>query len=366
MKQPSSGWQHRMNELRWGILGTAGIARKNWRAIRDSGNSTVAAVASRDVDRARAFIQECQAAAPFEVVPTARGSYDALLASPDVEAVYLPLPTGLRKEWVLRAAAAGKHVICEKPCGIQLADVQEMVDACRRNRVQFMDGVMFMHNPRLKRMREILDDGKSVGGVKRITSMFAFRGFEDFFTGNIRLQAGLEPTGCLGDLGWYCLRLALWTMNWQLPREVVGRILSQGGSRGSPTPVPTEFSGELMFNEDVSASFYSSFLVEKQQWAYISGTRGQLHLSDFVHAESEHEPVFEVNEAVVRVKCCDCAGSHDDSRRWAQEACLFRNFAIQVRSGTLNDDWPMMALKTQQVMDACFASARNGSRVVAL
>ena len=69
------------------------------------------------------------------------------------------LPTGLRKEWVLRAAAAGKHVLCEKPCALSLADLREMTGACQKNRVQFMDGVMFMHNPRLRRLREILDDG---------------------------------------------------------------------------------------------------------------------------------------------------------------------------------------------------------------
>jgi predicted dehydrogenase len=72
-----------------------------------------------------------------------------------VDAVYIPLPTGLRKEWVLRAAAAGKHVLCEKPCGLSLAEVREMTDACRENRVQFMDGVMFMHNPRMRRLREL-------------------------------------------------------------------------------------------------------------------------------------------------------------------------------------------------------------------
>ncbi len=72
-----------------------------------------------------------------------------------MDAVYIPLPTGLRQEWVVRAAEAGKHVICEKPCAVSAADLSEMISACRKNRVQFMDGVMFMHNPRLGRVREI-------------------------------------------------------------------------------------------------------------------------------------------------------------------------------------------------------------------
>ena len=195
-----------MNELRIGILSTAGIGRQNWKAVVNSGNAVVTAVASRDVARAREFIRKCQQEFPFAAEPAALGSYEKLLASRDVDAVYLPVPTGLRKEWVLRAAAAGKHVVCEKPCGVNLADVQEMAAACRKNRVQFMDGVMFMHSPRLPRLREVLDDGKSVGPVRWIASAFSFLGAGDFARRNIRADGRLEPTGCLGDLGWYCIR----------------------------------------------------------------------------------------------------------------------------------------------------------------
>ena len=145
--------------VRWGILSTAEIARKNWRAIHNSGNGLVVAVASRDVEKARAFIADCQREAPFTPAPAAFDSYDALLASKDVEAVYLPLPTGLRKEWVLRAAEAGKHVVCEKPCATSLANLREMIDACRKHGVQFMDGVMFVHSARLERASPQRADG---------------------------------------------------------------------------------------------------------------------------------------------------------------------------------------------------------------
>src|ERR1035437_8046264 len=137
-----------MNKLRFGILSTAGIARKNWKAIFSSGNCVVPAVASRDVKRSRQFIAECQAETPFETPPAPLGSYEELLASKNVDAVYVPLPTGLRKEWVLRAAEAGKHVVCEKPCAVNAADLQEMISACPKNRVQLMDGVMFLHSTR--------------------------------------------------------------------------------------------------------------------------------------------------------------------------------------------------------------------------
>ena len=101
--------------LRWGILSTAGIARKNWEAIRNSGNGTITAVASRDAAKAQQFIDECQAEVPFDEAPRAIGSYDEIVTADDVDAVYIPLPTGLRKEWVIKAANAGRHMMCEKP-----------------------------------------------------------------------------------------------------------------------------------------------------------------------------------------------------------------------------------------------------------
>src|SRR5437868_1277089 len=108
---------------RWGILGAATIARKNWQAIRDAGNETLIAVASRDRARSASFIAECQASAPHAVVPIAIGGYEELLARPDIDAVYIPLPTGLRAKWAIRAAEAGKHVLIEKPAGRTAAEV---------------------------------------------------------------------------------------------------------------------------------------------------------------------------------------------------------------------------------------------------
>jgi predicted dehydrogenase len=353
-----------MEKLRWGILSTADIARQNWRAIYDSGNSIVAAVASRSKDRSERFIAACQADVPFERKPAPFGSYRELLDSGDVDAVYIPLPTGIRKEWVLRAAEAGKHVLSEKPCGVSLHDVQEMADACKRNRVQFMDGVMFVHHPRLQRIREVLDDGRSVGEIKRISSFFSFFAPPEDQRTNIRFHSELEPAGCLGDLGWYNIRFTLWALNWQMPRAVAGRILSQRQSSSSPAPTPSDFSGELFFDNDVSAGFYNSFLTAYQEWVAVSGTNGVLKLTDFVHPASIHEPSFEVNGSEVKVRCCDCTGPHTESKAQAQDARMFRNFADRVFSGTLNDEWPMMALKTQQVVDACLESARQGGKVI--
>jgi predicted dehydrogenase len=326
----------------------------------------VAAVASRDADRSRKFIEDCQQKDPFTPAPVALGSYEALLESKDIDAVYIPLPTGVRKDWVLRAAASGKHVLCEKPCGVNAADVREMIEACRQHRVQFMDGVMFMHNPRLDRIRKILDEGKELGTIKRITSVFSFAMGADVFEENVRVNSELEPAGSLGDLGWYCIRFTLWAMGWRLPREVSGRILLERGSRRSPAPVPIDFSGELIFDKQTSAGFFSSFSAQFQQWVNIGGAKGFLHLADFVHPQSDHEPTFQLNQSQVSVKACRCAGDHNEDRTPAQAPTMMRNFANQVRSGKLNADWPDFALKTQQVLDACLKSARAGGRAVSL
>ena len=159
---------------RWGILGTANIARKNWQAIRNAGNSTLVAVASRDKARAQKFIDECQADVPFAPPPAPCGSYEELLARKDIDAVYIPLPTGIRQKWVLAAAAAGKHVLCEKPCDVNSAGVRAMLDACRKHNVQFMDGVMFMHGSRLGLLRQVLDDAAMIGPVPRISQPVQF------------------------------------------------------------------------------------------------------------------------------------------------------------------------------------------------
>ena len=354
-----------MKKLRIGFLSTAGIGKKNWQAIFNSGNCVIAAVASRDVTKSRKFIDECQHEFAFAETSRALGSYEELIASPDVDAVYVPLPTGLRKEWVLRAAAAGKHIICEKPCAVSASELDEMISACAKNRVQFMDGVMFMHSPRMAKIREVLDDGQSVGEIRRISSAFSFYAGENFFRDNIRVDGALEPAGCLGDLGWYCIRFALWTMNWRLPREVTGKILSQSENLPNRPSSPTEFSGGLIFDGNISMEFYSSFLAAKQQWVHVSGQKGWLRLPDFLHPFDGYEPAFEVNEKMIRcdaeVKCPPGVDPMIQGHATAQDTRMWRNFANQIFSGKLNDDWPMWALKTQKVLDACHEAARRGT-----
>jgi predicted dehydrogenase len=359
---------------RWGILGTANIARKNWKAIRNAAGATLVAVASRDRERARRFIEECQVDVPFAPAPTACGSYQELLDRDDIDAVYMPLPTAVRKEWVIRAAQAGKHVLCEKPCGVTSADVRAMLDACRQNQVQFMDGVMFMHSRRLDLLRRTLDDQQSVGSVARIVSQFSFKASDDFLTRNIRVQSDLEPLGCLGDLGWYNIRFSLWVMNEQLPERVTGHMLAQHSRAKGDSAVPLEFSGELFFPGGVSASFYCAFRTINQQWANVSGTNGYVHIADFVVPFFGCEAAFEANTPIHRVKGCDfnmenhtrrlAVDEYSNGAPGAQETRMIETLSNIATSRRLDLRWPEQALKTQRVLDACLQSARDDGKNV--
>jgi predicted dehydrogenase len=242
--------------------------------------------------------------------------------------------------------------------------------------VQFMDGVMFMHSRRLDLLRQVLNDGQNVGEVRNIASAFTFRQAPEFFTGNIRTHSALEPYGCLGDLGWYCIRFALWAREGELPLQATGRILSELRRPDSPAAVPTAFSGELLFAGGVSASYYCSFLTETEQWVRISGTRGCLQIADFVLPVAGTEVGFEVCHSEFQVDGCDfrmelhprrfTVSEHSHGHASAQEVNLFRNFAAQALSGQLNPAWPELALKTQLVMCACLESARADGRPIPL
>jgi predicted dehydrogenase len=360
---------------RWGILGTANIARKNWKSILNADNSTLTAVASRSLERARQFIGECQASAPHEVAPCPLGTYEELLRRADVDAVYIPLPTGIRKEWVIRAAEAGKHVLCEKPAGVTAGDVREMLDVCRRNGVQFMDAVMFMHSARLAEMRAVLDGEENLGRVTRIATHFSFAGDAGFFAGNIRVSGELEPLGCLGDLGWYNIRFILWAMNYRMPERVMGHLLAEHGRPDSGSRVPTDFSAELFFPGGVSANLYCSFVSGIQQWATVGGTVGYMHVPDFVLPWHASQIGFKVTRPVHDVRGCDfnmrsrtrriVVDEYSHSFAPSQESNMIRAFAGLVLSGRRDDSWGQIALKTQQVLDACLVSARQG-RVVPL
>jgi predicted dehydrogenase len=365
------------NICRWGILGTAEIARKNWLAIYNAPNGTLKVVASRDLGRSQRFIDECQQHVPFDIPPIACASYEELLANDAIDAVYIPLPTGIRTAWAIRAAEAGKHILVEKPVGVTSQDVSKILAACKQNQVQFMDGVMFVHSQRMQRIQDILNDGQTVGELKRISCQFADgEASEDAFADNIRANSKLEPLGCLGDLGWYAIRFILWALNWELPVRVTGHLLDEYRHPASPAAVPTDFSAELFFASGVSATFYCSFVAQIHQWVNLAGTKGTLHVPDFVLPRNGDELLFDASNSTFAISGCDfimeehtqrfAVQEHSHSNENAQETNMFRHFSDLVISGQLDDTWGTMSLKTQKVLDACFESACKDGCVIPL
>ncbi|MDP1564309.1 MAG: Gfo/Idh/MocA family oxidoreductase [Pirellulaceae bacterium] len=353
--------------VRWGVLGAAVIARKFWQAVRASGCSSIAAVASRDPARAQAYIDQCHSRFPVAELPQVYLDYQSLIEAPGIDAIYVPLPTGLRQSWVIEAARHGKHVLCEKPCAISNVEMQAMIDACHRSGVQFMDNVMFMHSTRTEALRNQLHVEKRIGAVHRVATQFSFRGDSSFFQENIRNQATMEPWGCLGDLGWYCIRICLLAMNDELPIGVRGRIL-QSKESGSP---PSEFSGELYFSGGRSASMYCSFINQHQQWVHVSGTEGNMWIDDFVL------PWFG-NRTRIRERCpsfnesgfdfnYECHGQdhwfdeYGNGHPTAQEVQLVRKFVALTKKPDAY--WPEIARETQCVMQALWDSAMTNADV---
>lgn len=154
-------------KLRWGVLSTSNIGRKAVNpAIQASTNGELAAVASRDEERARTFAQE-------EGIPASYGSYDALLEDGEIEAVYNPLPNSLHREWTIRAAEKGKHILCEKPLALSAAECREMEAAASANGVKLMEAFMYRFHPRTEKVLEMVRAG-AVGEVRQIRSSFTF------------------------------------------------------------------------------------------------------------------------------------------------------------------------------------------------
>src|SRR5262249_4552821 len=152
-------------------------------------------------------------------------------------------------------------------------------------------------------------------------------------------------------------------LHWQMPESVVGRILSQSENLPGRSSAPIEFAATLFYPGGMTVEFYSSFLAAIQQWVYVSGQKGRLRVPDFIHPFDSYEPSFEVNEKMItvagEVKCPSGSDPAVQGHSTAQDAHMWRNFANQIASGKLNDEWPRWSLQTQKVLDACHESAKQ-------
>ena len=183
--------------LRIGILGAARIAeRRVVPAIRKAANAVAVGIASRDSNRAQSFADRLG-------IPKAYGSYEALLDDADVDAVYIPLPNALHCEWTIKAAAHGKHVLCEKPFAASAAEVDEMIAACAARGVLLMEAFMYRFHPQNEKALELIRTG-AIGTVKLVRTAFCFSIADET---NIRLDPALAG-GSLMDAGAYCVSVA--------------------------------------------------------------------------------------------------------------------------------------------------------------
>ncbi|HEY7131301.1 MAG TPA: Gfo/Idh/MocA family oxidoreductase [Candidatus Limnocylindrales bacterium] len=228
----------RTEPVRWGILGTGGINRRFLGGAAIATEGRVVAVASRDADRASSY-------AAANGIERAFGAYEALLASTDVEAVYVSLPNSLHHPWTMAALAAGKHVLSEKPYTRRPAEVDEAFDAAERAGLVLAEGFMWRYSPQTERL---VEESRRIGELRTIRSTFSFV-LDD--TTNIRLRAEVEG-GCLMDVGCYCVSAAR-LLTGEEPVEVVG--LQEIG----PTGVDIRFSGLLRFPSGVVAEITSGF-----------------------------------------------------------------------------------------------------------
>ncbi len=242
--------------LRWGLLSTARINRKLIPAIRQAGRAALLAVASRDPDQARAYAAEWE-------IPRAHASYQALLDDPDVDVVYIPLPNSLHAEWAVRAARAGKHVLCEKPLALSVAECQAIAAAAAAAGVVVMEAFMYLYHPLLRRARELVREG-AVGEVTLVRGEFSFVLDRP---ADVRWQPALGG-GALWDIGCYPVSFVHWLAG--PPQEAFG------WQERADTGVDHTFAGLLRCPDGVLGTVACSFRLPYHTQAEVRGTAGTL------------------------------------------------------------------------------------------
>lgn len=249
-----------MSELRWGILSTANIARtKVIPGMQRAARSRIVAIASRDLAQARA-------AAAAAGIPTAHGSYEALLADPEVDAVYIPLPNHLHADWTIAALRAGKHVLCEKPLALTSADAERMVAAAEGSGRTLMEAFMYRLHPSWAAVREVVASGR-IGRLVAVQSWFSYFNDDPANIRNIREYGG----GALYDIGCYSINLSRLLFAGE-PTEVQGWI-----QRDPASGVDILTSGVLSFEGGLS-TFTCSTRAEDDQRVHVYGTDGRISI----------------------------------------------------------------------------------------
>ncbi len=248
-------------KLKWGVMGAARINRRFLPGLKAAYNAELVAIASRDEVKARQAADQWGA-------PTAYGSYEALLADPQIEAVYIPLPNALHVEWATKAAQAGKHVLSEKPLALMPEEIGPLEEVARQNGVNVMEAFMYRFHPQQARVRELLAAG-AIGQPRVMRGTFAFAMATD--APNIRMKAELGG-GATWDVGCYAINVS----RWMFGAEPV-TAFAEASLKGE---VDFSVAAILDFGEDRRAVLDYGLDYGRRSFYEIIGTKGSLSVEN--------------------------------------------------------------------------------------
>ena len=281
-----------MRKVQWGVLSTARIGTEKVIPAMQLGDyCQVTAIASRQLGKA-------QAAARQLGIPKAFGSYEELLADPDIDAVYIPLPNHLHVPWSIKALNAGKHVLCEKPIGLNAAEAEALLDAAQKHpQLKVMEAFMYRHHPQWQQARQLVVEGR-IGALRTIQSFFSYYNVDP---DNIRNKADIGGGGLM-DIGCYCVSLSRFIFGAE-PQRVLGIMEYDPQFR-----IDRLTSGILDFGEGTSTFTCATQLVPYQR-VNIFGTEGRVEIEIPFNAPSDwpckmwHQYGTEIEE--IALESCD-------------------------------------------------------------
>jgi len=245
--------------LHWGLLSTARINRALITPLRASKRNQLLAVASRTQESAEKYAHEWK-------IPRAHGSYEALLADPEIDVVYISLPNHLHAPWTIKAVEAGKHVLCEKPLALSVEEVDAVQSAARRHERVVMEAFMYRHHPQTLKVQEVVKSG-TLGPLKLIRGSFSFALSRE---GDVRLDPAMGG-GSIWDIGCYPISYAR-TVVGAAPLDVFGwQVIG-------PTGIDDTFVGQMRFDHDLLVQFDSSFVIPFHAFMEIVGSEGTLNI----------------------------------------------------------------------------------------
>lgn len=328
-------------KLRWGVLGCANIAIKSViPAIQSSRTSELIAIASRNIEKAKKTADETG-------IERAYGSYEELLEDRDVDAVYIPLPNHLHMEWTVKAAQAGKHILCEKPLALNQEQAERMIHACKKEGVQLAEAFMYRHHPRYKRIKEILESAE-IGEIRGLHGTFTFNNAQD--KNNIRYHAEWGG-GSIYDVGCYPINAARYLLGREPKAVTVQAFFSPEHDN-----VDMMATGLIEFPNHIGLTFMCGMWADFQNTFQILGTEGKIEIPSAFLVHSTEQAHF-----TVTVKGETRTEKSPETNHYTAQV---DEFAESILNGIPLRFPAEDAILNMKVIDGCLKSARERRRVV--